>query len=31
MRCDSHSVAPGFFGKAIMMDFDKSEGISPLS
>ena len=31
VRCDSHSVAPGFFGKAIKMDFDKSEGISPLS
>ena len=31
VRCDSHSVAPGFFGKAIKMEFDKSEGISPLS
>ena len=31
VRCDSHSVAPGFFGKAIKIDFDKSEGISPLS
>ena len=31
VRCDSHSVAPGFFGKAMKMDFDKSEGIYPLS
>ena len=30
VRCDSHYVAPGF-GKAMKMDFDKSEGISPLS
>ena len=31
VRCDSHSVAPEFFGKAMKMDFDKSEGISPMS
>ena len=24
-------MAPGFFGKAMKVDFDKSEGISPLS
>ena len=30
VRCDSHYVAPGFFGKAIKIDFDKSEGIYPL-